>query len=181
MFERQIEEHWFGNLAKRATPAAAPAKISPMLAYAAGCEEQEIAALHEANQRAARAPQPDPEAVILEKSVLRMYGQQSGGDPAVRAAMLAKLAEVDDLEKLSRRPGHVSLTPNSEHDYGALEKMARRQSVSAVADWLLRKIAEGVANGETESEVLEFLVRNSSQPDVILAAAEELLSLAKAA
>jgi hypothetical protein len=125
MFEPEIERHWFGNLAKRATPAAAPAKISPMLAYAAGCEEQEIAALHEANQRSARAPQQDPEAALLEKSVLRMHGLQPGGDAIIRKAALAILLD-QDLEKVSRLPGRVTL---ENRDGGPLHKFAHADDV----------------------------------------------------
>jgi hypothetical protein len=133
MFEASVEKYWFGAtsavLAKRAAPTPAP-KISPLLAEAAGCTEEEIVTLHSRNEFDKNFfCTPDPLDALLEKVRLdHALGitRTPASDP-MRQENLSKLFDVADLTK---RPGHVSLTPA---DGGPLAKMASGDDLRKLA------------------------------------------------
>src|SRR5713226_2231909 len=116
MFERQIENFWFGDLAKRATPATPAAKVSPLLLEMSGAgSDEERAALHASNEFAKRFfSTPDLQDTLREQLLLKMHlgGAPAPGSEAIRKEQLAKMLEIETLEKLSRLAGRVTLSPN---------------------------------------------------------------------
>lgn len=167
MFEKSVEAFWFGStpqlLAKRAASSTDPLEKVPHIHRRLFADDPPAIL--------ATAPVPDPLDVILQNNLLKMHGMAPQSDPTKASDYLAKMLETDSsLAKIGSLPGRVSLRAN---DDDLLEKSAHARQVSAAAQWLFRKLEEGVE--------LEFLLANSSEPEAIRAAAEELLTLAKAA
>ena len=156
MFETAIERHWgLATLAKRA-PSTQTATIDPMLELMSGCgsaEERQM--LHERNEADRRGTQPDPEAELLLKCQLRMYGQQPGGDSVIRKANLEKICEFDQLQKLSSLREDVTLPVNTDDDE-LLEKDAKSRALNAVEMFVLKKLN----GGATLQSLIDFATNN---------------------
>ncbi len=147
MFEASVEKYWFGAtstaLAKRAATAAPANTLDPRLADVIGSADELAQLRQQIHFSKVFDGSPDIEDKHRETVLLKMYGQQPQASPITARDYLAKMMERDDLGKVSRLPGRVTLPRNSNDDDELLEKDSRSRQLSALEQFVLRKLNAG--------------------------------------